>query len=155
MASYSSKKRNFCPGKAHLENKLTYRPTRRPQRVEPLLHLTQAQVAALRAITGTYLPDLHDPAAVEVLLVLLEVCHVLALSEWRLAQIFGSHLHALESWGDIVPPRRRPTRLRRAWVWVPNTLAPKLYSIEEQGIIRLYPDKPGELKDEEDNEHHE
>ena len=64
-----------------------------------------------------------------MLLVLLEICHILQLSDYRLGKIFGSRLHDLETWGDIVPPKRRPPQLQRAWVWVPNTYQPRLYPI--------------------------
>ena len=105
----------------------------------PTNYLSAEQLAALRTIVGTYLPDLSDPAAVEVLLVLLEVCHILDLSDYRLRQVFGSRqLHALETWGDIVPPKQRPSELRRAWVWPSNTYQPKLYPIAEDGTIRIY-----------------
>ena len=105
----------------------------------PTNYLSAEQFAALRTIVATYMPDLSDPAAVEVLLVLLEVCHILDLSDYRLRQIFGSRqLHALETWGDIVPPKQRPSELRRAWVWPSNTYQPKLYPIAEDGTIRIY-----------------
>ncbi len=115
----------------------------------PTNYLAPAQLGALRTIVATYLPDLSDPAAVEVLLVLLEVCYILDLSDYRMRQIFGARqLHALESWGDIVPPKQRPRELRRAWVWVPNTYQPKLYPIAEDGAIRIYaapePDAPAD-----------
>ncbi len=105
----------------------------------PTNYLTPEQLAALRTIVHTYLPDLSDPAAVEVLLVLLEVCHILDLSDYRLRQIFGGRqLHALETWGDIVPPKQRPAELHRAWVWPSNTYQPQLYPIAEDGTIRIY-----------------
>jgi hypothetical protein len=105
----------------------------------PTNYLSQQQVGDLRTIVDTYIPDLHDPAAVEVLLVLLEVCHILEVSDYRMRKIFGARqLHALETWGDIVPPKRRPPQLRRAWVWVPNTYQPKLHPIAEDGTIRVY-----------------
>ena len=101
--------------------------------------LNAEQAAQFAAIVTTYAPDLHDPAAVEVLLVVLEVCHILDLSDYRLRQIFGSRqLHALETWGDIVPPKQRPSELRRAWVWPSNTYQPKLYPIADDGTIRIY-----------------
>ena len=53
-------------------------------------HLTQEQAGAFRTIVDTYIPDLHDPAAVEVLLVLLEVCHILEVSDYRMRKIFGA-----------------------------------------------------------------
>ena len=109
----------------------------------PTNYLSADQLAALRTVVATYLPDLSDPAAVEVLLVLLEVCHILDLSDYRLRQIFGSRqLHALETWGDIVPPKQRPTELHRAWVWPSNTYQPKLYPIAEDGTIRIYAPPP-------------
>jgi hypothetical protein len=135
---YSSKHPSFWV-KRHLANKLTYRAPRVARGVEPTLHITKAQMNALKAVVETYLPDLHDPAAVEVLLVLLEVLHILAVSEYRLGQLFGAHRHALETWGDIVPPKQRPAQLQRAWVWVPNTHSPKLYPIAQDGTIRIYP----------------
>ena len=102
-------------------------------------HLTQEQAGAFRAIVDTYIPDLHDPAAVEVLLVLLEVCHILEVSDYRMRKIFGARqLHALESWGDIVPPKQRPPQLQRAWVWAPNTYQPKLYPIAADGAVHVY-----------------
>ena len=124
--------------KRRLANHLVYRPKRLTRGLEPTNHLSQKQMKELQVIVGTYTPDLHDPAAVEVLLVLLEVCHILQLSEHRLGKIFGSYLHALETWGDIVPPKRRPPQLRRAWVWVPNTYQPRLYPIGEDGTICIY-----------------
>jgi hypothetical protein len=102
-------------------------------------HLTQEQAGAFRTIVDTYIPDLHDPAAVEVLLVLLEVCHILEVSDYRMRKIFGARqLHALATWGDIVPPKQRPPQLQRAWVWAPNTYQPKLYPIAADGTVRVY-----------------
>jgi hypothetical protein len=111
----------------------------------PAHQLSQQQVDNLHTIVETYGPDLHDPAAVEVLLVLLEVCHILDVPEPRMGQIFGERrLHGLETWGDIVPPKRRPPKLRRAWVWAPNSYQPKLYPIEEDGTICMYAKEPDE-----------
>jgi hypothetical protein len=131
-----------------MANHLIYRPKRQAKGLEPTNHLSLQQVKALQAIVGTYTPDLHDPAAVEVLLVLLEVCHILQESEYRLGKIFGGYLHALETWGDIVPPKRRPPQLQRAWVWVPNTYQPKLYPIAEDGTICIYAQEAGEKEEE-------
>ena len=105
----------------------------------PTNYLSQQQADDLRVIVDTYIPDLHDPAAVEVLLVLLEVFHILEVSDYRMRKIFGARqLHALETWGDIVPPKRRPPELQRAWVWVPNTYQPKLYPIAADGAVQIY-----------------
>jgi hypothetical protein len=133
-----STKRSSLWVKRRLANHLVYRPKRLARGLEPTNHLSRQQVKEVQLIVGTYTPDLHDPAAVEVLLVLLEVCHILQLSEQRLGTIFGSYLHALETWGDIVPPKRRPPQLQRAWVWVPNTWQPRLYPIGEDGTICIY-----------------
>ena len=135
---YTAKRPSYFV-KRRLANGLVYRPSRRNRGLEQTNHLSQKQAKELQVIAGTYTPDLHDPAAVEVLLVLLEVCHILQLSEYRLGKIFGSHLHALETWGDIVPPKRRPPQLQRAWVWVPNTYQPRLYPIAADGTICIYP----------------
>ena len=127
------------PGKREAAGKAAARPKVQMRSYIPTNYLAAEQLAALRTIVATYMPDLSDPAAVEVLLVLLEVCHILDLSDYRLRQIFGSRqLHALETWGDIVPPKQRPSELRRAWVWPSNTYQPKLYPIAEDGTIRIY-----------------
>ena len=98
------------------------------------------QLDHLRSIATTYTPDLHDAAAVEVLLVLLEVCYILELSPSRLNYIFGKrHLHTLLTWGDILPAMRRPAHVRRAWVWVSNRPRPRLYAINEEGCIQIDP----------------
>ena len=68
--------------------------------------LSRAQLEQLQAVAQTYTPDLHDAAAVEVLLVLLEVGHILELSEGQLDRIFGPRcLRVLNTWGDVIPPR--------------------------------------------------
>jgi hypothetical protein len=62
--------------------------------------LTDEQVEHLRSVAAVYIPDLRDPAAAEVLLVLLEVCRILRLSPERVARVFGERaLTALEAWG--------------------------------------------------------
>jgi hypothetical protein len=124
--------------KARPANHMPYRRNRITLKAD-LRRLSAAQLSAFQTMAGTYTPDLHDPAAVEVLLVLLEVCHVLNLSTHRLETIFGARtLYALETWGDIVPPKRRPPQLNRAWVWVPNRYGPQLFPIAADGAIWLY-----------------
>jgi hypothetical protein len=77
----------------------------------------------------------------EVLLVLLEACRGLGVAEEGLAAVFGAGLlHALETWGDVVPPKRRPARLRRVWVWLPDALSPQVYPVGEEGAVRIYGD---------------
>ena len=96
-------------------------------------------IGHFRTIANTYIPDMYDPAAVEVLLVVLEICHILDLTPTVVEQIFGVRvLVALETWGDLVPPRRRPGLVRRAWVWLPNQSRPGLYPIGADGTIRVH-----------------
>jgi hypothetical protein len=99
--------------------------------------LSHNQLELLRSIATTYTPDMRDAAAVEVLLVLLEVCNILDLSPSRLNFIFGKrNVHTLLTWGDILPPMRRPSDVRRAWVWLSNRPRPRLYPIDEEGCIQ-------------------
>jgi hypothetical protein len=126
-------------------NRLPYRRNRVPRAVAGTGRFSARQAAALRAIVETYTPDRHDPAAMEVLLVLLEVCRVLGVGEEGLAAVFGAGiLHALETWGDAVPPKRRPARLRRVWVWLPDACGPRVYPVGEAGAVRIYGEAPGE-----------
>jgi hypothetical protein len=114
------------------------RPKLRHKRYPLMNQLSAEQVGLFRTIANTYIPDMYDPAAVEVLLVLLEICHVLDLTPGIVARIFGARvLAALETWGDLVPPRQRPDVVRRAWVWLPNQARPGLYPIDD-GTIRLH-----------------
>ena len=114
------------------------RPKVRHKRYPLMNQLSAEQVGHFRTIANTYIPDMYDPAAVEVLLVVLEICHILDLTPAVVEQIFGVRvLAALETWGDLVPPRRRPSLLRRAWVWLSNQPRPRLYPIGDDGTIRL------------------
>ena len=114
------------------------RPKLRHKRYPLMNQLSREQEGHFRTIANTYIPDMYDPAAVEVLLVLLEVCHILDLIPTVLARIFGARvLAALETWGDLVPPRRRPDLVRRAWVWLPNQARPRLYPLADDGTIRV------------------
>jgi hypothetical protein len=100
--------------------------------------LSVEQAGHFRTVVATYIPDMDDPAAVEVLLVLVEICHILDLLPSVMDQIFGTRLlRGLATWGDLIPPRRRPGIVRRAWVWLPNQPRPKLYCIENDDTIRL------------------
>jgi hypothetical protein len=77
-------------------------------RVQGPVHasLSAEQLQRLQALAGVYLADLHDPTAVEVLLILFEACRIVGLTEPRLAAIFGARgLHAVRAWGEK-PPRR-------------------------------------------------
>lgn len=107
------------------------------------LRFTTRQVEHLRMIVNTLARDLHDPATVEILLVLLEVFYTLDVSDYYLRKLYGARrLHALRTWGDIVSPKRRPPQLNRAWVWVPNRYQPKIYPIAEDGTLRIYDPPP-------------
>jgi hypothetical protein len=54
-------------------------------------------------------------------------------------RIFGPGMRErLETWSGEIPPRRRPSEVRRAWVWLPNESRPRLYPIDPVGIIRLH-----------------
>jgi hypothetical protein len=104
--------------------------------------LTSDQIERLHKIVATYVPDLHDPAAVEVLLVLLEACRVVDPAAETLATIFSLRLlERLENWGDVAPGRQRPARLQRAWVWLPDQPMPQLLPIAGDGTIWVYPEK--------------
>lgn len=71
--------------------------------------VSEEQVEHLRSIAAVYIPDMAnraDPAAAEVLLVLLEVCRILRLSPARVRRVFGERaLRALEAWGEVIPAR--------------------------------------------------
>ena len=115
------------------------RPKLRHKRYPLMNQLSAEQVRLFRTIANTYIPDMYDPAAVEVLLVVLEICHILDLTPGIVARIFGARVLAtLETWGDLVPPRRRPGLVRRAWVWLPNQTRPGLYPIDGDGTIHVH-----------------
>ena len=114
------------------------RPKLRHKRYPLMNQLSAEQVRLFRTIANTYIPDMYDPAAVEVLLVVLEICHILDLTPGSVARIFGARvLAALETWGDLVPPRRRPGVVRRAWVWLPNQARPGALPLEDDGTIHV------------------
>lgn len=106
--------------------------------------LNAEQAAQFAAIVATYAPDLHDPAAVEVLLVLREVCTVLDFPQVELEQLFGARLlAALATWGDIVVGRERPAVLGdRVWVWRPGRANPRPYRIDRRGFVYVGVDGP-------------
>ena len=106
--------------------------------------LNPDQAAQFAAIVATYAPDLHDPAAVEVLLVLREVCTVLDFPQAELEQLFGVRLlAALATWGDIVvAPNHHPLPTDRAWVWRPHHPNPRPYRIDRRGFIYVGLDDP-------------
>ena len=114
--------------------KRAYRPRTAPAGAQ----VSGPQLQQLQAVAQTYTPDMDDAAAVEVLLVLLEVGHILELSEGQIDRIFGRRCRrVLDTWGDVLPPRARAAEVQRAWVWLPNRRGPALYPIGEDGAIRV------------------
>ena len=109
----------------------------------PLMNvLSVGQKQQFKCLIDTYTPDLHDPAAVEVLLVLLEICRILDLLPHEVDRLFTSRvLKALASYGDTAPPKARPSPIQRAWVWLSNQPQPELHQIlfqhEEPHFFRL------------------
>ena len=102
----------------------------------PSSRLTRDQIERLHPFAATYAPDLHDPAAVEVLLVLLEVCRLVEPAKEVQAAIFGLRLlEHLAAWGEAPPDKQRPPQVSRAWVWLPNEPSPQLHPIAGDGTI--------------------
>ena len=116
------------------------RPNIRHHR-HPLMNcLSMEQRRSLKAIVSTYTPDLHDPAAVEVLLILREVCYILDMLPHDMDRLFTRRvLAALDAWGDLITRPQRPQRLRRAWVWLPNQAGPQCFPVAPDGTIHIYP----------------
>jgi len=80
----------------------------------------------------------HDPAAVEVLLILLEVCHILDLLPGEIDHLFTPRVvKTLETWEGAVVGARRPRQVGRAWVWLPNQARPQVRRIEAGGVLRM------------------
>lgn len=105
--------------------------------------LSSEQQRRIRGLVRTYTPDLHDPSAVEVLLIVLEICRILQFVPGDVEQVFGTALlEPLEQWNGIIvyPPGRqpRPQRVRRVWVWRPGRLNPQVYAVGTSGTIRIY-----------------
>ena len=120
-----------------------FRPPERLPRCPEMNTLSSEQQRQVRALVRTYTPDLHDPAAVEVLLILLEFCRILHLVPGDVEQLFGERVLArLRRWDGLIvyPPGRqpRPARLRRVWVWRPDRLAPQIYAVSAGGAIRIH-----------------
>ncbi len=114
----------------------------RPSRYLPVRYVGQAQKAALAAIVQTYARDLDDPAAREVLLVLEEICRLLAMPGWERDALFGPRvLAALAPWRAAPPTfsAPRPAHLQRAWLWLPNRPTPQLCRLDEQGRVVVAP----------------
>jgi hypothetical protein len=124
------------------------RPLARPQAAPSSRYAIKTTLApdvrdALAAIVGTYAPDLHDPAAVEVLLAVREVLTVLGLPIADLETLFGRRLlGALATWGDIIVPGpgHLPLPADRAWVWLPHWDHPRVHRRDRNGFIYVKQD---------------
>ena len=119
-----------------------HRATRSPR--FPLMNqLSARQVAQFQSLAAIYRADLLDPGAWEALLLLLEICNILDLLPTVIERIFGKGMQArVETWSGEIHPRRpqspAPSAIRRAWVWLPHESRPRLYPIEDAGIIWLH-----------------
>lgn len=109
----------------------------------PLMnHLSMGQKQQFQRIIAAYRPDLHDPApdpaAVEVLLILLEICHILDLLPNEIDHLFTPPVcKALETWEGAVVGVRRPPQNGRVWVWLPTQPRPQVRRIEANGVLRI------------------
>ena len=131
--------RQTCTYAALLDDPLHSRPKARRPRYPLMNQLSPEQVGYFRTLVNTYIPDMYDGAAVEVLLVLVEVCHILDLLPTVMEEIFGPRCppgprHLGRPHPPTPPPRPRPPR----WVWLPNQSRPQLYPIASDGTIQLY-----------------
>lgn len=98
--------------------------------------LQPQEVAHMAQIAATLGSDLHDPAAVEALLVMREVFFGLDLGPAELEAIFGRRLlQHLETWGGVVVPHERPREVQRLWVWAPNWPHPRLHPLDRDGAV--------------------
>jgi hypothetical protein len=92
----------------------------------------------MRAVVQTYVPDMDKSSAVEVLLVVLEVCHILELVPSVVEKIFGANvLECLETWGNFIPLRESTDCSHRAWVWMPGATRPLQARIDADGAVRV------------------
>ncbi len=96
--------------------------------------LSSDQQRQFGALVASYHPDPDDPAAVEVLMILLEVCHILDLLPAVIEQLFtAAVLRRLRTWNGLVvyAPGRQPSlpQSRRLWVWRPGGGDPQLYTV--------------------------
>ena len=112
--------------------------------------LSVGQKREMQRLVAAYSPDVQgpahdpahypacDPAAVEVLLILLEVCHILDLLPSEIDHLFTPRVvKTLERWESAVVGARRPRGTGRAWVWLPNQARPQVRRIEAGGVLRV------------------
>jgi hypothetical protein len=106
--------------------------------------LSAAQKRQFAALIAAYRSDLAgpaDPAAVEVLLILLEVCRILELLPADIEQLFTAGvLRRLRTWNGVIvharSPQPPPGPVRRLWVWRPGGGDPQLYAVAPNRTIR-------------------
>jgi hypothetical protein len=114
--------------------------------------ISDEQYGQLRAIARAYAPDLPDPTAAEVMLMLYEVCQVLKLEDNEILNLFGRRVFGfLCHWGDrpLAPappftrgqfapkPAEGPAAVRpaRVWVWPPDAAGPCFgLLVDENGV---------------------
>lgn len=104
--------------------------------------LSEAQLAQVRAIARAYAPDLPEITCSEVLLMLYEICEILAVEEAEIVRIFGRRAFGyLRHWGDrpvppypqIAPPAGSGAkRARRAWVWLEGEEGPRFALVDDR-----------------------
>jgi hypothetical protein len=114
--------------------------------------ISDEQYAQLRAIARAYAPDLPDPTAAEVMLMLYEVCQVLQMETGEIINLFGRRVFGfLCHWGDrpVAPappftagqfvPRlphgdaaQRPARV---WVWPATAVEPRFGLLKDESAV--------------------
>lgn len=117
--------------------------------------ISDEQYNQLRAIARAYAPDLPDPIAAEVLLMLYEVCQVLQIDDKEIIRLFGRRVFGfLCHWGErplapappftagqyAPPPAQGPAAARpaRVWVWPQDAAGPRFGLLnDESGIAYL------------------
>lgn len=119
------------------------RPTLRHKRYPLMNTLSAAQMQRIQRIIRLYRSDLDDPASVEVLTIILEMCRILDLLPSEVERLFTRRLlNRLEHWDSIIvyAPNQspHPAQLGRAWVWLPNHSAPQLVAVAPDGTTALY-----------------
>jgi hypothetical protein len=105
--------------------------------------LSEAQLTQVRAIARAYAPDLPEITCSEVLLMLYELCEILAVEEGEIVRLFGRRAFGyLRHYGDRpVPPLPQISppgvsgakRALRAWVWVEGEPGPRFALLDNEG----------------------
>src|SRR6476659_4858613 len=118
----SKPRQSSChPNRRRTIDSLHLRVAGRRPRFPLMNQLSPGQVRQFQSLAAVYRADLLDPAAWEALLLLLEICNILDLLPGVVTRIFGPGMRErLETWSGEIPSRRRPSEVRRAWVWLSN-----------------------------------